>query len=475
MNGKIYIFDRDAKMNPVYSTWLDQLEMRELNYEVVSAMPSTWSVPMDASLVVTHQHYQWEHIATLRKVLEANHVPILILSDGILEFRNSFNNPGISPGSVFTPLFGHKLACLGRAPARQLEAMGNGGKCEVVGHPRFDQLAQLPPVPAQAEGPFRLLVTSARTPAFDEVQQQAVLKGFQDLANRVHRNPDVGHRSLQVQWRLTDSILDSLDLPTSSILGISGTLTDAIDRSDAVITTPSTVYLESCIRRRPTALIDYTHSPAYVPSAWNINSQAQINPVLEQLAQPPEARMLFQRTHLADQVELKGSEPRLLKLIEVMIEYGELARKNNTPLRFPDRILALRGSSIAPVDEELDLSNLFTNSTAHQIDRVALLQQELAQAITALDQMPRMIHERNEVIERKSRHIDNLNEMFQEQVAEIKHLRAKVRLLESRQTIEEYKQEAKRLVEKLNALIQMEEEFNLDRQGAANLKIYRAG
>ena len=90
-------------------------------------------------------HYRWEGLAALRK-LSADHprLPLLVLADGILEYRNTWLNPGLPAGCMFQPLLGHKVACVGKSQARVLESWGNVGKCELVGLPRLDSVIPVP-------------------------------------------------------------------------------------------------------------------------------------------------------------------------------------------------------------------------------------------------------------------------------------------------------------------------------------------
>ncbi len=73
----------------------------------------------------------------LRRAVERG-IPTLILADGILEYRNTWEHPQLPAGSLFQPVLGHKIACLGRSQARILESWHNGNRCEVTGSPRFD-------------------------------------------------------------------------------------------------------------------------------------------------------------------------------------------------------------------------------------------------------------------------------------------------------------------------------------------------
>jgi len=136
VDGKIYLLFRYAlRQQRIYRDWPDQCS---LPCESVDDPISDWVVPDDAALLITHVHYRWEELSFLRKTFEENRVPILILADGVLEYRNTWQHEGLPKGSMFQPVFGHKLACIGSGQARLIESWGNPGRCEVVGFPPLD-------------------------------------------------------------------------------------------------------------------------------------------------------------------------------------------------------------------------------------------------------------------------------------------------------------------------------------------------
>ena len=413
----VYILDRFASTNSLYSTWINQCPHP---CKIVNSPAQDWQVPDDAGLVVTHEHFHWETITTLRRIFEQSKIPILILCDGILEFRNTWQNQTIADGSVYQTIFGHKIACIGRAPARMIESFGNAGLCEIVGQPRFDEMYESEHLPVQDSGPFRLLVTTARTPAFNEQQHRQVVQGLTELKNRFARNNCVASRSVEVIWRLSDALLNELSLPVPNRSHKLPSLEDTIELSDAVITTPSTVFLESLIQRRPTALLDFTNSPAFVPAAWRITATAHINPVLEELASPTAAKMLFQRTVLHDQVELgQDSRQRLYALLREMIDAGQQAQQSGEPMCLPARILSDPQRGIARIDDTFEMSSLFPNSPMFRNNDVARLQQELVHAIARLEQLPKDLYNRDEQILKKSEHIASMSATLEEAEARI--------------------------------------------------------
>jgi len=374
--------------NPVYTAWIDNCPFPT---KIIDKPVEDWTPPDDAGLVVTHEQFRWESASTLRRIKTETKLPILILCDGVLEYRNSWQNPKIAPGSLYQTLFGHKIACLGRAPARIIESFGHVGACEIVGQPRFDRIQQAKCPPVKSEGPFRLLVTTARTPAFTDRQHENVIMGLRNLKERFERNCGAADRKIAINWRLPEAIRAELGIESApSGKGIkASSVSDAIDQADGVITTPSTVYLDSLIKRRPTAILDFNNCPSFVPSAWSITAAMHINPVLDGLADPPPAKMLFQQMTLHDQLELDGnSQQRLFKLFGVMIEAGIEAKKNDNQLSLPAKILLDQRTGVSSMGNDFDLQTLLPQSKAHQQSDIGLLQQELAHALSRIDQDP---------------------------------------------------------------------------------------
>ena len=100
---RAYILWRYARQSSVYDQWLDQLP---IEHEIVDEDPSRWSVPDNAGIVISHMHYRWDELSALRKITETNRVPVLVLTDGILEYRNTWEHPDLPEGCIFQPLCG---------------------------------------------------------------------------------------------------------------------------------------------------------------------------------------------------------------------------------------------------------------------------------------------------------------------------------------------------------------------------------
>ena len=366
-----------------------------------------WHVPDDAGIIITHMHYRWEEISTLRKIHSQNKIPVLLLCDGILEYRNTWEHPDLADGSIFQPACGHKIACIGRGQARTIESWGNVGKCEVVGLPRLDSLLDKPITTRKASSTFKLLIATANTPAFDEQQRATVLKSLQLIWSRLESGLKAGGRDVEAVWRLSDGLDEDLGIDVADPENLPPIL-NVIDEVDAVITTPSTMYLESILRKRPTALLDFHNCPRYVPSAWVIGADEHFEPVINELADPPIHKLLYQASTLVDQLECNTpAKPRMLVLTDAMITAGQTARQSRTPLELPHRILTNPSEGFTHVPQEFDLAQLYQNNKIFQNQDLQRLQIELAAAINRLDQLPTELAEKNRFIAQLVRTADH--------------------------------------------------------------------
>jgi hypothetical protein len=403
-NLQAYILCRFAESSGIYSSWVDQAPIQTI---VVDEYLPDWDVPKDAGILITHMHYRWEELATLRKILQQNQIPILILSDGILEYRNTWEHPDLVDGSIFQPLFGHKLACIGRGQARVVESWGNLGRCEVVGLPRLDQVDAHSIPGVNQTGPFRVLIATANTPAFDARQRETVVESLNHMKRWIDANANVDDRPLEITWRLSDGLEseigvgDGLDPEDRPPIG------SVIENVDAVITTPSTMYLESVLRQRPTALLDFHNSPHYVTAAWTINGPEQLGGVMSELASPSPHKMMFQQFVLHDQLECQTpATPRKLELIGNMVDAGVSARASGNLIKLPARMLTDEQSGFSSVPEGFDFSKLYPDNKVFQNQDIQRLQIELVAAVKRLEQLPFELAEKNQYIAQLMRSLD---------------------------------------------------------------------
>ena len=140
--------------------------------------------------------------------------------------------------------------------------------------------------------------------------------------------------------------MEDLDLDKPSIINsfkiMPKSLKEDLQSSTAVISMPSTVMLEAMYTSMPVALLDYTLSPHYVQAAWPISCKEQILSTINELFNPPIAKLFFQRTALADALQIKESaSARMVRLVSKMVEISDRSRSLGKPLRFPHRIIGM--------------------------------------------------------------------------------------------------------------------------------------
>jgi ubiquinone/menaquinone biosynthesis C-methylase UbiE len=332
----------------------------------------------DASILVTTDHYREPAVTAIRRARERQ-VPTLILADGVLEYRNTWRHPQIVPGSIFQPVLGHKIACLGRSQARILESWGNHGQCEVVGSPRFDHYAGRQRRQRRAQDPFRVLVLTAKTPYFTELQHERVRHSLLDLKRFFDGHPRLEGQTVEPLWRLTQGLEREIGV-RSDLKDLRGLeLAGVMETVDAVIATPSTAMVEAMLLGLPVAALDYGNDPHYLACAWRITSECHVPEVLAELLDPPAAKMLFQETSLHDTLECASpSAPRLIQLIAEMIRHGRQCRREGRPLEFPVRILGDGSIEPHPRENRFHLAELYPGQEVLPEANPAALRVEVA-------------------------------------------------------------------------------------------------
>lgn len=364
--------------SPHYGWALDRgLELRTIE-EVDGAAAS------EVDVVVTLDNYYLPAVERAWELVRRQ-TPVLVLADGILEYRNTWEHPQIAPGAMFQPAVGQKVACIGRAQARMLESWGNLGKCEVVGLPKLDRLLGRTIRPSAPDRPLRLMIATARTPSFTPAQHAFLVAALVDLRAALRSAnspapPAENRRAIDVVWRLTGELAGRIGLTEAEQKSGGGDLGDVLATCDAVVTTPSTVMMEAMLIGLPVALLDYQNCPHFVPAAWTITARDHLPGVLEELRSPPLAKLLYQRAVLHDNLECRSpAAPRLVRLIAEMARSGRESRAAGKPLSLPRRILTdpLDGHHLP--DEAFDLQRLFPDHPVFGSTDRAALQVEVEQ------------------------------------------------------------------------------------------------
>lgn len=268
----------------------------------------------------------WCELGNIAATLKENNILVLQVMDGILEWRRTwdYTRDNRRIDGVINPLnqpaFAHKIACLGYRDFRILESWGNFGKCEIVGMPRLKHIMDIRRDFSHLQDKKgRILVCTAKTPAFTSEQKEKTLRSLFDLKEYF-----AGRKDIQVIWRLSGQLYEEI--------GVENTMNDLsgleihkiIQEVDSVITTPSTTLLEAMVLKTPVALLDYHNLPHYFDAAWNISAPTHVKSVIEELIHPPILKLEYQDFLLNEQLFMKEDPAERLKtLIEKMMLFKD--------------------------------------------------------------------------------------------------------------------------------------------------------
>ena len=360
--------------------------------DVALANPAEILTAAKAGDLVVFYSEHFDRFRDACRKLRENNVATLYMVDGILEWRNAWENRTDEPACPYTmrPVLSHKIACIGASQARVIASWGNAEKVEIVGIPRLEAMRQM-----KKSSPdnrcFRLLIMTAKCPAFTEQHRQQVIQSLQDLKQWIAQSPTLAGKRIEVCWRLTDDLDQVIDVP-NELNDLSGAeLSGVLSRVDAVISTPSTAALESQVRDIPTAILDYTNSPKYVTSAWAISAAQHIEQTLHELANPTEAKLVLQRFLLQDALHLETSATdRLSDLIQSMLEISQNCLEQSQDLQFPSQVLpppsCILASSIG-----FEHQNVFSDRPEFSQSDLTATQAELSHARREIEHLHREI------------------------------------------------------------------------------------
>lgn len=344
--------------------------------DVVHRFGAGWTPPPGTGLVVSLEAYDEPGVSALHAAVECG-VPTLMLADGVVEYRNTWDHPQNLPGAIMQPAIGHKIACMGPRQARILESWGNFGKCESVGVPRFDRLLGRR-VPRFAGGLFRVLVATAKTPYFTPEQRAQVVQGLQDAREFFRVDAASASPQFDAVWRVPPDVAEDLRLGPDDRQAGGPDVAAVLEGVHGVVTTPSTLMVEAMVLGAPVAVLDYTNSPRYYSSAWSISAASHLAPTLRSLREPAPSLLQFQEYALHDLCRCSSAAtPRLLRLMSEMVTVGERARIEGTPLAFPLQVVPPDATELALPDNAFDLERLYPGHPQFRVNRLSSLRYEV--------------------------------------------------------------------------------------------------
>jgi hypothetical protein len=269
-------------------------------------------------------------------------VPTLLLVDGPLEWANLYLNPSLArlrasgaASGLFEPVVHDAVATIGTAQTEWIEERNRGRGIAFMSYAnRRIRTAQDKTMDRSTDAdrarPFDFLVTTARTPYFDERERRALIATLSACGRALEA---AGHRTLVRLF--DDELRDAVRAAApSSSFDTDGSFEDALARTRCVLGTPSSVLLEAMQHDRPTGLLMFRDSPLFYQTGWLLGCEADWEPSLRSMLERDPDRMAAQhetlRTNLSDQDFFEHceaiasgdvlSEPRLLDAADLAFE-----------------------------------------------------------------------------------------------------------------------------------------------------------
>ncbi len=204
--------------------------------------------------VLVHADSVEANVTGIVRQARASNTPTVLLMDGVAEYANTFLNP--RAGHRFLrPAPGDVVLTAGRHDRAILRAMGN--RAVSAGLPRLGAFASRFATIETHREPDGILVATATQPAFTRGGRARLLQSLV----QIHKHAT--HRGLKIRWRIDTGIAEKLGVIPD---------TDPLERTLAscqyVLTTASTLALESILAGCPTCIIHPHPWPLWLPAAW---------------------------------------------------------------------------------------------------------------------------------------------------------------------------------------------------------------
>jgi len=227
-------------------------------------------------------------------------IPTLLLVDGPLEWSNSHANPNLARRmgdlaiSLMAPLVHDGVAAIGPAQSRWIAGQNRGRPIQLMSY--ANQRIRKPATDLSPTGSgvteLDFLVTTAKTPYFDEAEKAELLRVLSRCCSELEK------AGLRYALRIFDEGL-ARELPSERI-DTRGDFAEALARARCVIGTPSSVLLEAMQHGKPTATLMFRDSPLFYQTGWLLGCTTDWEPTLRSMLDADPERMELQRYTLQE-------------------------------------------------------------------------------------------------------------------------------------------------------------------------------
>jgi len=238
-------------------------ELRALGYESIVNTSQRHSLlkvspdQLEQASVILHPDSVSHSAINLLDDAQRTSKPILLIMDGLLEYANTFLNPRAGT-NFLRPAPADIVLASGQHDASILQALGNHAL--PTGLPRLADFAHgiqaQPTQSAEPQSPT-ILIATANQPAFTPGARVRLLEALAQIKAHASRS------SITLRWRIAKDFAQEL-----GVINDQCSLSESIADVRAVLTSASTLAIESMIANKPTAIIHPHPWPLWVPAAW---------------------------------------------------------------------------------------------------------------------------------------------------------------------------------------------------------------
>lgn len=177
--------------------------------------------------------------------------PMLLQMDGVLEYANTFLNPLVE----LSPVPADLVLASGKHDRSVLRAMGN--RASATGLPRLTRFEQRVQSCRVNQNPEGILVATANQPAFTPGARARLIAALNDI------KAQAASQSIPIRWRIEREIACELGVQNDRC-----GLAESLASVTAVLSSASTLVIESMMAGFPTAIIHPHPWPLWIPCAW---------------------------------------------------------------------------------------------------------------------------------------------------------------------------------------------------------------
>ncbi|ASI89244.1 hypothetical protein [Vibrio mediterranei] len=272
------------------------------------------------SILITTSPYELESIQSSLIAKKS-----IGLQDGVFDFSNSFNNPFFFNKSykLHFPAINDVILCFGKKEASYIAGFNKRTVVKTYIPEFVKRTMKLADDFNNPEPEYDVMLTTANTAYFDESEFKLLVNYLESVIDSL----------LSSGYKICIRIFDNQLLNALSLEDIDnlkeGSFVEAAANVKSVITTPSTLAVESMILGLPTATLIYRDMPITTQTGWMLYNPAIVCSVVESMLNNNRERLSIQRVLLENYLEpeVKDATVKTLTRLSQLSDQSKTGRE----------------------------------------------------------------------------------------------------------------------------------------------------